>query len=267
MLDYGVRVKSLAFHIEKATRRLQFACKQPVSIPTHVRDHEISFSCSSLKEYELRALNSYSGEPETVRWIIDVVAPEGSLLDVGANVGAYSLLYAMEAQKLSRGDALALALEPEASNFASLQRNIRRNGLSDIITGLPLAASPLEGVADLHLSSEQPGSALHSMDPSMMAKCVATQGVWCVRLDRVVSIFPENHLLFVKIDVDGYECDVLHSAGRTLADERVQGMLVEVDKSTEEGVRGLLLSWGFRLIFEAAPTQDEMCTRNQIYTR
>ena len=65
-------------------------------------------------------------ERETLRWINDM-KPGSTLVDVGANVGMYSIFAA------TRGVEV-IAIEPEATNYSTLVTNIRANRLEDMVT-------------------------------------------------------------------------------------------------------------------------------------
>src|ERR1044071_5509253 len=66
----------------------------------------------------------YVKEPCTLEWI-DSFAPGDVLVDVGANVGMYTI-WAAATRKAS-----VFAFEPEAQNYALLNRNILANNLQD----------------------------------------------------------------------------------------------------------------------------------------
>ena len=68
-------------------------------------------------------------------WIRNYIKPDDIVYDVGANVGAYSLLIG---KMVSQGAGKVYAFEPGAANFHSLSRNIEANGLSSNIIIFPI---------------------------------------------------------------------------------------------------------------------------------
>ena len=87
---------------------------------------------------ELSRVRAYlTREPETVEWIAEYVKSQDVFYDIGANIGLYSIF----AAKLHRGDLKVYSFEPESQNYASLNRNVYLNGLSDAITTLCMAVS------------------------------------------------------------------------------------------------------------------------------
>ena len=194
----------------------------------------ILLNIESSLEYNVR-LKSCAKEPETVRWIEEFVKDGDTLFDIGANVGAYSLV----AAKATGGKAKVYAFEPAFPNFAQLCHNIYLNGCGDTVVPLPIALSDRTVLDNLNYNNLKPGGALHAVGKPVDFKGrefrpVFQQGVLSYRLDDVVRQFaldPPNH---VKIDVDGTELSILHGAAETLSGQSVRSVLVEVEEGREE---------------------------------
>src|SRR3990172_8964826 len=99
--------------------------RPPVTVRQEVEGHEIKLSVHNWVEYHNRAVLIYSGEPDMVVWLKQKLRTGDVLWDVGANVGAYSLL----AAKLVP-HAVIVAFEPYIPTFSHLWENITLNGLS-----------------------------------------------------------------------------------------------------------------------------------------
>jgi hypothetical protein len=65
-------------------------------------------------------------EPDVEHAIDKLLPPGGIFVDVGANVGWFSLI-------ASRKAGLVVALEPEVDNFSRLAGNVARNGCTSVI--------------------------------------------------------------------------------------------------------------------------------------
>ena len=90
-----------------------------------------------------RGYHLFSSAPDIVDWINKF--EENSLfVDVGANVGIYSLYAAKKNHKV-------LALEPESLNFSCLNLNISDNKLNKKISAFPIAADEENKVSVLHI--------------------------------------------------------------------------------------------------------------------
>ena len=93
-------------------------------IKSEVNGYSIIFVAHSFLEYHLRAKQGYKREPITVKWILETIDKDDIVFDIGANVGTYSLLIG---KKMVVGSGQVFAFEPEASNFLSLNENIKLN--------------------------------------------------------------------------------------------------------------------------------------------
>ena len=73
--------------------------------------------------------------------------------DIGANVGAYSLV----ASKFLDGDLKVYAFEPSFVTFSQLCRNIQLNALSSSIIPLQIVLAEQTGMETLNYSNLDPG--------------------------------------------------------------------------------------------------------------
>lgn len=173
----------------------------------------------------------FTKEPDTMEWIASF-APGEILYDVGANVGMYSVWAAITRK------ACVYAFEPESQNFALLNRNIWINGLGDRVTAMPLAISDVFGMDKLYLSGFFAGGSYHnygkqSGDEQPAVPVCFAQGCIAANLDHLVDQgwLPVPH--HIKIDVDGIEPKVVAGARKTLADQMVKSVLIEIDSRVE----------------------------------
>lgn len=171
----------------------------------------------------------FDKEPVTLEWIAEF-DPGAVLVDVGANVGMYALWAA------KTRDARVYAFEPEAQNFALLNRNIHLNAISHRVRAYCVALSDHSGLGELHLSRFMAGGSSHSLDERVdpfhrPAAPAFTQGSVAAALDQLVAsgaLPPPEHL---KIDVDGFEPRVVRGALQTLRSGAVRSLLVEVNQN------------------------------------
>jgi FkbM family methyltransferase len=179
-----------------------------------------------------RATSLASKEPDTVAWIGGFAAGD-VLVDVGANVGSYTVLAAKW-----RGTRV-FAFEPEAQNYGLLNRNIAVNGIGDLATAYCVALSDHAGYDRLFLSNGVAGSSCHSLGESVdhnnrPREAGYAQGCVSATLDELVGagVLPvPNH---VKVDVDGIEPKVIAGASRTLADPAVRSVLIEINTALDD---------------------------------
>jgi FkbM family methyltransferase len=143
-------------------------------------------------------------EPQTTTAFHSLLADGDVCVDVGANVGYYTLL----ASNLVGPRGHVYALEPAPEIFAALEANLALNAVSNV-TPLRIAAGPEEGHAALFRppSGNVGRSSLrpHSDVPSR-PDCSSVP----VRpLSAVIPAADLHRLRLVKIDVEGYEVEVL----------------------------------------------------------
>jgi FkbM family methyltransferase len=186
---------------------------------------------SELEHY--RAETYATKEPETIDWLDENLRDEDVFMDVGANIGLYSLY----AAKL-RPHARIYAFEPAAQNFSRLCRNIVLNGMTNIIPcNFPL--SDRETFDVFYVGDAQAGAALHSFgrlsDFRNVTDAVALrQGAFSLTLDALVGEYRLPQPALLKIDVDGIEEKILDGAEAVLESNQLRTILVEV--TCREGV-------------------------------
>ena len=179
-----------------------------------------------------RVESLFSKEPDTIEWI-GGFAEGDTLLDIGANVGMYSVFAAR-----TRG-ARVFAFEPESQNYAILNRNIHMNGLAGLVSAYCAALSDRPGFSQLHLSTLEPGGSCHSYGAPLDHNNQPTgsrfaQGCIATTVDDVVAAEAMPVPAHVKIDVDGLEHKVIAGAAKTLADQRVRSVLIEINTALDE---------------------------------
>ena len=216
----------------------------PAILPLDYPRSELMLYVTSNAEFKKRVF-ACEKEPWTVAWLEREVGHGSVLYDIGANVGAYSLIAA------SRGSSV-IAFEPGYASYARLCDNIVLNGFDDSIVPVPLLLAPTTGQTRFDYSSLPPGYAKHAVEGEgttgsrTPAAPVFRQHALAMRLDDAVRTFvlpPPTH---VKIDVDGFEVAVLEGGAKTLGGESLVSLLIEVDGSNESEVVALLGGHGFQ---------------------
>jgi FkbM family methyltransferase len=226
--------------------------------PLDYADGSIRLGVSSMVELATR-LRSCGKEPETVGWIHEHVRPGDVLYDVGANVGAYSLV----AARHTAGAAKIYAFEPSATTFAQLCRNIALNGCVDCVIPFPAAFGAENAVLSFNYTSMESGAARHSVgsasDRGMPFQPAYTQPILVYDMDGFIETFKLDTPTHIKIDVDGTELEIVRGAQRTLGNPRLRTLMIELDWGTPEAdaTRAIIENAGFELALRTSHDAEQ----------
>lgn len=138
-------------------------------------------------------------EPYERRLLQSLIVPGTTAIDVGANIGLYTLLFARAVGEEGR----VYAFEPEPENLRLLAHNVRTNGCRNV-TIVPKAVAARTGVATLFLSADNRGD--HRLFDSGDGR--RTMPVPTVALDEAFAGH-DGPLALVKIDIQGAEVEAL----------------------------------------------------------
>ena len=202
-----------------------------------------------------RALTFFSKEPETIEWI-ESFKNEEVFLDVGANIGIYSLYAAHKGIH-------TISVEPDSLNNAMLNLNINLNSFGDKIIAFALALHEKPKYSYLNIQKMQWGGALNSFDNCFDQFNEAyypthKQGVFGESLDNFLKNINKN-INHLKIDVDGNESYILKGSKNTLDSKFLKTILIELDinhKEYEENI-SLIKSYGFNLVSKKNSIKDK----------
>jgi FkbM family methyltransferase len=133
------------------------------------------------------------------------VAPGDVVVDIGANIGTFSL-YAAAVCGASR----VISYEPFPDNFRILRSNVEQNQLH-IVTCLNKAVAGSGGIRTLRLHPVDSGS--HSLVNGTSENTVAVE---CCTLEDVFREFSLARIDYLKLDCEGAEYEILENAVPTL---------------------------------------------------
>jgi FkbM family methyltransferase len=157
-------------------------------------------------------------ERQTKAALRRLVVPGSLVLDIGANIGAHTLPLAKQVGPEGR----ILAFEPTDFAFRKLSRNLELNPkLADRVTTNHcfLTATDADRVPTAIYSSwpleQQPG--LHAKH---LGREMRTEAARARSVDSVLAELGGRQVQLVKLDVDGFECDVLRGARDMLSTMR-----------------------------------------------
>ncbi len=165
-------------------------------------------------DFSIWLLGSF--EPGTVRTYRKVIAPGNTVLDIGANIGAHTLHLAECVGPTGR----VIAFEPTDFAFAKLLRNSALNPeLAPRIQccQLMLVDAAAQDTPTVPLYSSWPlrqdDTAKHDLHEGRL---MPTTGARARTLDAVVAELGLTRLDCIKLDIDGFECQMLRGARTVL---------------------------------------------------
>ena len=164
-------------------------------------------------------------DPPFVRFLERHVAAGAFVVDVGANIGVFSVLLAQLVGPA--GHVMALEADPEV--HAVLQENLDLNYVGGWSRALPVAAYSSRTQLAFHRTSAFRGNG-SLRDPDARGACVATDlpstiVVEAAPLDELVPA--DADVALVKVDVEGAERHVLEGLAGTIAEGRVRTVAIE----------------------------------------
>ena len=164
--------------------------------------------------------NVYCGlhEFSDMAFALHLLRPEDLFLDVGANIGSYTIL--------SSGvcGAKTIAFEPDPETSRALRRNIAANGLEGAVTVHELALSDADGETAFTGGKDSMNRVAEPCDG-------LTRQVRTARLDNIPNA---SEAAFMKLDVEGFEEHVLAGAAAVLQNGSLIAIASEAQGSTVE---------------------------------
>lgn len=158
-------------------------------------------------------------EPNETRLVAALLAPGDTFVDVGANIGWFTLLAARRVGP--RGGVVAIEATPDT--LRTLEANLRRNGVGNVALH-GVAVGERDGTARIHAHGEIRNIGRNSLIPD--AAAAVSWEVPARRLDDLLRDVPAIRL--IKMDIEGAEGLALRGAAETLARPEAPDLLIEV---------------------------------------
>jgi FkbM family methyltransferase len=177
-----------------------------------VDDYQGRFALSAKSALFRRLAMHGHYERELTKRCLELLDPERDVLDVGANVGFHTVLFA---KRLKRGRRLAV--EPATNALRRLRRNLQMNLVQDKVIIFEGVASNAPGTVQLKVvAGKEEFSSIGALKhPAIAEDRSAVEVVIATTVDELV----EKHRLtprFMKVDVEGAEHLVFEGARHTL---------------------------------------------------
>ncbi len=165
--------------------------------------------------------NIYCGlhEFEDMALVLHALRPDDLFVDIGANVGSYTVL---------GGGAVGtrcISIEPIPSTFEWLRKNIAINDLNDRVQALNIGLGRENGM--LYFTN-----GFDTMN-HVVEHDIATESVIEVIVCTLDSVLDDAAPTLIKIDVEGFETEVMAGAERALSSPDLLAVIMELNGSGE----------------------------------
>jgi FkbM family methyltransferase len=157
--------------------------------------------------------NYYAGlsDFEEMAFLLHFLRPGELFVDVGANMGSYTIL----AGAVRR--CRVVAYEPVHATYQRLEANVLLNQIEGSVVTRNAAVGATSGFLQMTSTLD--------VTNHVTANIGVGEPVFAVTLDDDLVETP----ILIKIDVEGYEFEVLRSASRHLADPRLRAIIIELN--------------------------------------
>lgn len=143
--------------------------------------------------------------------------PGMSVVDIGANIGLYSIL----ASKLIGDTGMVWAFEPASDVYQMMQQNLSLNNVQNVKIFKHALASQDDQKLNLMCEDDLPDghrfTSTQAVDQiEAVSEINTVESVMACTLDKVIRDLKNPKIDFIKIDVEGYEYDILKGMRETL---------------------------------------------------
>jgi len=194
----------------------------------------------------------------------EFLKPGMKVVDAGANIGLHSLFFS---KRVGKGGKI-YAFEPSTKIFSRLMAHIRDNQLKNI-EGFCLALGAKQGTAVVMDNEQDTSRTFLRSDLSDRAE---TSTVTVETLDSFAKVRGLGKIDFLKIDVEGFESEILAGAMNLLARQEIKVIQIELDEcsldragSKKSAVVSLLINKGYRLCHWHSPTKKFVHSTREMY--
>ena len=172
----------------------------PLNIPGLAADLNLYIHGENDRFVSRRIAEEAIWEPYETSLLIDLLTPGGVFVDVGANIGYFSVL----AASIVGDDGAVFAFEPDPENFRLLQANLALNDLQQAVTAVPAALAERDGAGQLYLSKDNLGDhQIYAVDDQRESVEIKLLDGGAFLQDRL------QRLDLLKVDTQGSEYQVM----------------------------------------------------------
>lgn len=197
--------------------------------------------------------NIYTGlhEFEDMAFVLHALRKEDTFVDIGANIGSYTVLAGKAV------GAKCISIEPILSTFSCLIDNIQLNNINDRVLALNIGVGRETGMLKFTAGLDTVNHVLSDTE--------AQKDSIEIPVKKLDDILIKTEPYLIKIDVEGFETEVIAGAAQILSRKSLNAVIMELNGSgshygyDEVQLHKQMLSHGF-LSYQYLPLSRKLIT-------
>ena len=239
-LSLSIR-RRVAFELERLFRPGSIERPRVVTLSSIGLDGSDPPPCIEVNPSETinRAIFLYGTfEISETRLVQALVRPGMTVLDVGANIGYYTII----AARLVGESGRVFSFEPSTTTRALLEANVKRNAFQNVVIR-PEALAERTGEVGFYPSTQASNQGISSIIPTDDRPAEIT--VPCSRLDDFVGNMGDRRIDLIKMDIEGAELQAIRGGRQVLG--RSDGPPIIFEAHDLAPVAGALRELGYQI--------------------
>lgn len=183
--------------------------------------------------------NIYAGLHEfyDMAFALHLLRRDDIFVDVGANVGVYTVLAASVAAK-------SISIEPIKDAFDQLMLNVHLNDIGDRVDARPIGVGSKKGTLKFTNALDTTNHVVDGVEATGTPVCE-------VSVDTLDNVIADSNPVLLKIDVEGFETEVIAGARDVLSKRSLLAVIMELNGSgrrydyDEDDVYSQMVDCGF----------------------
>jgi FkbM family methyltransferase len=153
---------------------------------------------------------------------LDLIDDGDIVVDVGANIGEYSLI---AAQKVKQNGKV-ISIEPLKETAQTLTKNFQLNNFTNYEVITKVIGNENKKV---NLYKQMAGGTMGFVDSTLIGrKFEKADEVEMTTIDEILSTRNIENVKVIKIDIEGYEFELLKGAKNSLKNKKIKNLIIEV---------------------------------------
>lgn len=230
------RLKKIYRFIRHKSEYMFFVISKKPTITVSINEISARFHVNSYGEYV--RVKSLSGEREILESLLSQIFPGDIIMDVGANIGTHTILFSKKSERIGE----VISIEPNRKSSERLKENILLNQLENIkIFDGGLGSTD---ATKLLLIGEEPSYGKSRIWSTGDSKS-STVEIKVTKGDNLVSRSLSAIPNVIKIDVEGYEKEVIQGLRTTLEHAECRVVMCEYNRIPNPD---LIVEMGFTIL-------------------